>query len=607
MALRALAASGSSTFVTTTTKDVGSRPPRRTDDILAGYPVGAIWSSPQGSWQLYDNTAGAAVWYQTSSKSNILPVDAITGAIGAYGVTKLRAAYAGSALQITRASDHTSANIGFLNDGTLDTMTMDAFIGSSTGAVTIWYDQSGNGFNITAAEATAPHVNPFNYIGAHRSVLFDNQFDGATYTPACFMTIPAGVAAAAANASSSAYMVRNRFISPSTTPHMLQWTGTGATFTGASSGTTSLVASAVTGFISVGMKITGTGISGTVTIISGPGGGGAGTYITSAATTVAGPVTGTANSMVMGRTPNSVYMSGLYISPLGFQYNPTYAPLNQTPYVAGYSMGAGNTQCWHDDQFSNTGFGSGFNQPLAGGFLGSAPSLDGVSGLSEMAAVIFYNRAITDAERQVLTYCLHQTCGTVPQVRANVVLEGDSIGSGYSSVAGQTFLRQAELLLALPCVLTNMGWYGQTMAGNFANYATTLGTYIQVNAKNILLITSGTNDIKNGTTAVALYATLKNLAAAGKASGYIVVVSTILPRSDITAGQDTERLAFNTLVKNGWSSFAQGLQDFNGDPTIGGAKTQASNVLYYIDGVHTTTLGNGYMTSICAAAINALL
>lgn len=58
----------------------------------------------------------------------------------------------------------------------------------------------------------------------------------------------------------------------------------GASFTGTGTGT-SLVATAVTGIISPGDTISGTGVPANTTIVSGPAGGGAGTYITNNATT----------------------------------------------------------------------------------------------------------------------------------------------------------------------------------------------------------------------------------------------------------------------------------------------------------------------------------
>ena len=82
------------------------------------------------------------------------PLDLLTGAqpMYAYGAIKLRSAYSGSAFRVVRPSDSATLDVGFV--GQLpDYAALDAFLGSETGQVDIWYDQSGNGNN--AAQSTA--------------------------------------------------------------------------------------------------------------------------------------------------------------------------------------------------------------------------------------------------------------------------------------------------------------------------------------------------------------------------------------------------------------------------------------------------------------------
>ena len=74
-------------------------------------------------------------------------------AIVAYSVRQLSSAYTGYAIQVRRSSDNTTENIGFTSAGDLDTATLKAFVGSGTGYVTCWYDQSGNGYNATQGTA----------------------------------------------------------------------------------------------------------------------------------------------------------------------------------------------------------------------------------------------------------------------------------------------------------------------------------------------------------------------------------------------------------------------------------------------------------------------
>jgi hypothetical protein len=79
-------------------------------------------------------------------------LDLYPSAAAAYSLRKLRAAYTGSAIQVRRASDNTTQNIGFVNNE-LDTSALTTFCSGTNGFVTTWYDQSGNGRNATQTTA----------------------------------------------------------------------------------------------------------------------------------------------------------------------------------------------------------------------------------------------------------------------------------------------------------------------------------------------------------------------------------------------------------------------------------------------------------------------
>lgn len=79
-----------------------------------------------------------------------LLLDLYPSAARAYSVRKLRTAYTGYCLRVYRSSDAATQDIGFTVNGDLDTASLKTFIGSNSGYVTIWYDQSGNLFNATA-------------------------------------------------------------------------------------------------------------------------------------------------------------------------------------------------------------------------------------------------------------------------------------------------------------------------------------------------------------------------------------------------------------------------------------------------------------------------
>jgi hypothetical protein len=82
-------------------------------------------------------------------------LDSFSGAAGAYSVRLLRQAYSGAALRVRRSSDNTETDIGFLDNGDLNTAGLTAFCGAGNGFVTTWYDQTTNGKNAVQASTTA--------------------------------------------------------------------------------------------------------------------------------------------------------------------------------------------------------------------------------------------------------------------------------------------------------------------------------------------------------------------------------------------------------------------------------------------------------------------
>jgi len=84
---------------------------------------------------------------QTGGGEFIGAYDAIPSITAAYGMRRLRSAYTGNCLRIRRNSDNTESDFGFDGAGDLDTTAITAFLAATTGYVTTWYDQSGNGYN----------------------------------------------------------------------------------------------------------------------------------------------------------------------------------------------------------------------------------------------------------------------------------------------------------------------------------------------------------------------------------------------------------------------------------------------------------------------------
>jgi hypothetical protein len=81
-------------------------------------------------------------------------LDSYPGAAAAYSVRLLKSDYTGNAIRVRRSSDNAEQNIGFDGSGNLDTTALTSFCSGTNGFVTTWYDQSGNGVNVTQGTAT---------------------------------------------------------------------------------------------------------------------------------------------------------------------------------------------------------------------------------------------------------------------------------------------------------------------------------------------------------------------------------------------------------------------------------------------------------------------
>jgi hypothetical protein len=117
----------------------------------------------------------------TTAVSTDLLLDTYSGAAAAYSVRKLDKDYTGSCMRIRRSSDEATQDIGFDSNGDLDTAAIASFVGDAYGYVTIWYDQSGNGLNVTQSTSNAQ---PMIYDRVAAAVVTENgkpalNFDGS--------------------------------------------------------------------------------------------------------------------------------------------------------------------------------------------------------------------------------------------------------------------------------------------------------------------------------------------------------------------------------------------------------------------------------------------
>ena len=113
-------------------------------------------------------------------------LDGISNVAAAYGLRKLRSAYAGSAVRVRRSSDSAEQDIGFASDGEFDTSAFSSFVGGGTGYVKTWYDQSGNSRDATQATTGSQPQIALNVTNGKPSVIFSSK----TLSTASFAHFP---------------------------------------------------------------------------------------------------------------------------------------------------------------------------------------------------------------------------------------------------------------------------------------------------------------------------------------------------------------------------------------------------------------------------------
>jgi len=96
-------------------------------------------------------------FFQSAAATGPL-LDVYPNAAFAYSVRKLRSDYTGDCMRVYKSSGGTTQDFGFDADGYLDVDAIETFLGSSDGYVNIWYDQSGNGNDLSFSSAQRPLI-----------------------------------------------------------------------------------------------------------------------------------------------------------------------------------------------------------------------------------------------------------------------------------------------------------------------------------------------------------------------------------------------------------------------------------------------------------------
>lgn len=135
-------------------------------------------------------------------------MDAFTPPWRAYSLRRLLSLYSGPLVRVRRSSDDTTADIGYTLAGALDTAALLDFVGSGSGFVTRWYDQSGGGSHLEqgtlSAQPSIVTAGTVNMLDGMPAVTFDGTSDWLTVASAGLYTAGAATMALVFAAASAA-------------------------------------------------------------------------------------------------------------------------------------------------------------------------------------------------------------------------------------------------------------------------------------------------------------------------------------------------------------------------------------------------------------------
>lgn len=195
---------------------------------------------------------------------------------------------------------------------------------------------------------------------------------------------------------------------------------------------------------------------------------------------------------------------------------------------------------------------------------------------------------------------------SIAAARPLIVFDGDSMTAGSGVFRGATYpALTADGIIGAK--VHKFGVAGQNVALMLADAATQIDPLVDPTRLNVLCLLGGTNDLNNGAaSAETVYTRIVTYCQARRAAGFKVIVGTVLPRDPAGSGEafEADRQSVNTSIRANWATFADALADVGADILIGSVGA-FSNMAYFADGTHPTSLGCEIIASYYRAALES--
>jgi len=146
---------------------------------------------------------------------------------------------------------------------------------------------------------------------------------------------------------------------------------------------------------------------------------------------------------------------------------------------------------------------------------------------------------------------------------------------------------------------------GGSMFATLESRAAALDATISTHALNVLTVWCGTNETTFPGNATTTHDSLRSYCLARRAAGWDkIIVATAMARTD--QPNEAWRGAYNTLIRNNYTTYADGLIDVAANANLG-TEFAYNNSYFHTDHIHLSATGCTEMAAIAAPVIAAVI
>lgn len=216
-------------------------------------------------------------------------------------------------------------------------------------------------------------------------------------------------------------------------------------------------------------------------------------------------------------------------------------------------------------------------------------------------------------DTRVLSICLHniEVMATTERFGCDfqfIIMDGDSITQGVSGSL-LTILCNMKSETSCPPIHDVSVWGETLVARSNCFSAHPIVKHFDKNTKGIVHFSAGSNDIRLtedvDKTVAEMKKSLALYCSQARDFNLDIILSTILPRQDLTKEKENARLNYNEYLRTIWPSLADGLSDWAADNEMG-ASSFPTNANLCVDCIHPTQKGYDILAKISSDTINSL-